>query len=115
MSDAGEAQLPILLSGHNAVIVHYSRGTSQTQSAFWGGWARKVMGTRLHCSRGREFQSAQGVAALLGFFGSVWRSRGLQPLASFLRPFRGAVESFASGAAGRELEAVRKSELAFWM
>lgn len=48
------------------------------------------------------------------FFGTGWRSSGFQPLATILHPFRSALESFASGDAGRELEAVQKSELASW-
>jgi len=38
----------------------------------------------------------------------VSANQGSSPLASFLHPVRGAVESFASVTAGRELEAVQK-------
>ena len=53
-----------------------------------------------------SFNPRGGRCAPLTFF-SDWGSRGFQPMASFLHPVRGAVESFASVPAERELEAVQ--------
>lgn len=61
-----------------------------------------------------SFNRCEGRCALRTFSKRVGGPGVFNPRATFLHPFRGAVESFASGAAGRELETVQKSELASW-
>lgn len=53
------------------------------------GWCPKQKRFALQCRRGRKFQSARGAFHASDFFRSVRRSRGFQPLATFLDPYRG--------------------------